>query len=42
MAKKLTRQKARQILEDGKAHGVRLTPKQKRFFEAVASGQPLK
>lgn len=36
----LTRAKARQILHEGKARGRRLTPAQRRFFGARASGYP--
>ncbi len=39
MAKKLTSAKAKEILEDGTVHGKPLTPKQKRFFGAIAGGQ---
>jgi len=42
MAKKLTRPKARQILKDGKVHGKKLTPKQRRFFGHRAAGKPIK
>lgn len=38
MAKKgpVTAEKAREILRDGKVHGKPLTPKQRRFFRAIA------
>jgi hypothetical protein len=39
MAKKLTTAKAKEILHDGTVHGQALTPKQDRFFGAVAGGQ---
>ena len=42
MAKKLSKHKARKILRHGKVHGKRLTPKQKRFMGARASGAPVK
>ena len=32
--------KARTILHDGKVHGKKLTPKQRRFFGAISSGSP--
>lgn len=38
MAKKLTSEKALEILSDGRVHGKRLTRKQKKFFGAVAGG----
>ena len=38
MAKKLTKQKAKIMLEEGKAHGRSLTKKQKRFFGFVSGG----
>ncbi len=34
----LTATKAREILRDGKVHGKPLTPKQRRFFNAIAGG----
>ena len=40
MAKKLTSAKAKEILKDGTVHGKDLTPKQKRFFGAIAGGEP--
>lgn len=39
---RLTPQKARKILEDGKIRGKKLTPKQRRFFGAIASGKKVK
>ena len=36
---RLTSSKARKILRDNRAQGKVLTPKQKRFFGAVAGGQ---
>jgi hypothetical protein len=36
--KKLTQDKALEILSDGKVHGKRLTRKQKKFFGAIAGG----
>lgn len=42
MAKKLTKAKARKILKDGKVHGKKLTPKQRRFMGAKASGKSRK
>lgn len=38
----LTPQKARQILHDKEIRGHPLTERQRRFFGAVASGQPLR
>lgn len=38
MAKRLTAAKAKEILRDGTAQGHPLTPKQRRFFGAVAGG----
>lgn len=35
-------QKAREILQHGEVRGHRLTPRQRRFFGAIASGQPLR
>lgn len=34
--------KAREILHDGTVHGKRITDRQRRFFGARASGQPLR
>ena len=42
MKKSLTRAKAREILHDGTVHGIALTPKQRRFMGAVASGSAAK
>lgn len=42
MAKKLTSNKAKEILTDGEVHGYPLTDKQKRFFGAIAGGAPIK
>jgi len=39
MAKKLTKAKAKFILEEGVARGHKLTAKQRKFFGAIASGQ---
>lgn len=39
MPKKLTKTKAKKILKDKEVRGRKLTPKQKRFFGAVAGGQ---
>jgi len=39
MAKKLTKKKAKKILEDGSVRGHPLTDKQKKFFGAVAGGE---
>lgn len=36
---KLTMKKAKKILEDGKAHGKKLTKRQKAFFSVVSEGQ---
>lgn len=36
---KLTSEKAEKILQDGSIRGHKITPKQKRFFGAVAGGQ---
>jgi len=36
---KLTATKAKKILRDNRAQGKPLTPKQKRFFGAVAGGE---
>ena len=36
--KKLTQDKALEILSDGRVHGKRLTRKQKKFFGAIAGG----
>ena len=38
MAKKLAAAKAKKILEDKSVRGHPLTPKQKRFFGAIAGG----
>jgi hypothetical protein len=38
--RKLTRRKARLILDEGQARGRKLTPRQRRFFGARASGYP--
>ncbi len=38
MAKKLTRQKARMILHDKSVRGHKLSPRQRRYMGAVASG----
>jgi hypothetical protein len=38
----LSKRKAKEILHDGTAHGKKLTPKQRRFFGARASGKPVK
>ena len=35
----LSKEKARQMLHDKTAHGRKLTPKQRGFFGAVASGR---
>lgn len=40
--KKLTKAKARKILRHGEVHGKKLTPPQRRFMGARASGQPVK
>jgi len=32
--------KARTILHEGKVHGKKITPRQRRFFGAVSSGAP--
>jgi hypothetical protein len=42
MPRGLTRAKARKILHDGTVQGKSLTDKQRRFFGARASGQPMK
>lgn len=42
MAKKLTKKKAKKILEEGKVHGKPLTKKQRGFFGARAGGAPKK
>jgi hypothetical protein len=42
MAKKLTATKARTILHDKEVKGHPLTPKQRGFFGAVASGNAIK
>ena len=39
---KLTKRKAKEILEDGTVHGKPLTERQKRFMRARAAGLPLK
>ena len=36
---RLTSSKARKILSDNRAQGKTLTPKQKKFFGAIAGGQ---
>ena len=38
MAKRLSKHKAKEMLEHGKVHGKKLTKKQKGFFGAVAGG----
>ena len=40
--KKLTRVKARKILRDKSVRGKKLTPRQRRFFGARASGLPIR
>lgn len=40
--KKLTAKKAKLMLKEGKAHGKKLTKKQKRLFGAIAGGQKMK
>ena len=40
--KTITRAKARKILRDKTIRGKRLTPKQRRFFGARASGAPVR
>ena len=40
--KELTAAKAKGILHDGTVHGQLITPRQRRFFGAVASGQAMK
>jgi hypothetical protein len=44
MAKRkvLSAEKAKEILEHGEVHGKPLTPKQRRFMGARASGKPVK
>ena len=43
MAKhKLTKAKAKKILEHGSVHGKKLTPRQRRFMGARAGGAPVK
>ena len=42
MAKKLTANKAKEILHDKEVHGHPLTDKQRRFFGAIAGGAPVK
>ncbi len=39
---KLTKEKAKTILEDGEVKGKALTPKQRRYFGAVAGGKAKK
>lgn len=39
---KLTKAKAKKILEHGEVHGKKLTKKQKGFFGARVGGQPVK
>ena len=38
-ARKLSAKKAREILHDNSVHGHKLTPRQRRFMGAVASGK---
>mgnify|MGYP001585031212 FL=1 len=38
----LTKSKAKKMLKEGKAHGKKLTAKQKRLFGARAGGAPVK
>lgn len=38
MAKKLTRKKAKKMLEEGVARGKKITPRQRRFFGLIAGG----
>lgn len=38
----LSAMKAREILHDGTVHGKKLTPRQRRFMGARASGKPMK
>lgn len=38
----LSQKKAHKILHDGKVHGKPLTPKQRRFMGARASGTPVR
>ena len=42
MAKKLTPTKARTMLREGKAQGHKITPRQRRYFGAAASGKAKK
>lgn len=42
MAKKLSKEKAKEILKHGEVHGKKLTKKQKKFFGARAGGAPAK
>ena len=42
MAKKLTADKAKEILHDKSVHGHPLTDKQRKFFGAIAGGAPVK
>jgi len=42
MAKKLTKAKAKKILNHGEVHGKPLTKKQKDFFGARAGGAPIR
>jgi len=37
-AKKLTKAKAKKILHDGSVRGHKITPRQRRFFGAIAGG----
>jgi len=36
----LTKHKAEEMIKDGTAHGKKLTPKQRKYFQAVAHGMP--
>jgi hypothetical protein len=40
--KTLTKKKARKILSEGKAHGRRLSKRQRKFFGARAGGEPVR
>ena len=42
MPKKLSKQKAKEILKHGEVRGRKLTPKQRRFMGARAGGAPVK
>lgn len=42
MPKKLTKRKAKKILKDKTIRGKALTPRQKRFFGAVAGGSSVR